>query len=254
METAEPATESCVEPVTPFWVAWIVVVPSSTLVTKPVALTVAMPGLLELQAAVAVMSRVLPSLYVPVALNCSLEPKTILGLEGEMAMEVRAITVNEVEPVTALKVAEIVVVPGPAAVASPVLAPTVATPALLDLQVALVVRFCVLPSLYVPVALNCSLEPKTMLGLEGEMAMEVRAITVNEVEPVTALKVAEIVVVPGPAAVASPVLAPTVATPALLELQVALVVKSCVLLSEKIPVAVNCWVAGKITVPLAGVT
>ncbi len=197
---------------------------------------------------------VLPSLYVPVAVNCSLEPKTTIGLEGEMAMELRAITVNEVEPVTALRVAEIVVVPAPVAVANPVWAPIVATPVLLEFQEALVVRFCVLPSLYVPVAVNCSLEPKTPLGLEGEMAMEVRAITVNEVEPVTALKVAEIVVVPGPAAVASPVLALIVATPVLLELQVALVVRSCVLLSEKIPVAVNCWVAGKITVPLAGVT
>src|SRR5260370_15688503 len=94
METSS-TTESCVEPVTPFWVAWIVVVPSCTLVTKPVALTVATPGLVELQTAVAVMSGVLPSLYVPVAVSCSLEPKTTLGLEGVMAIEMRAITVNE---------------------------------------------------------------------------------------------------------------------------------------------------------------
>src|SRR6266851_2648577 len=151
METAEPATESCVEPVTPFWVAWIVVVPSCTLVTKPVALTVATPGLVELQTAVAVMSGVLPSLYVPVAVSCSLEPKTTLGLEGVMAIEMRAITVNEVEPVTALKVAEIFVVPDPAAAASPVLAPIVATPALLELQVAVVVRSCVLLSEKIPI-------------------------------------------------------------------------------------------------------
>src|SRR5260370_10780801 len=167
METTEQATESCVEPITPFWVAWNVVVPSCKLVTKPVALSVATPGLVELQAAVAVKSRVLPSLYVPVAVSCSLEPKTTFGLEGEMAMEVRAITVNEVEPVTALKVAEIVVVPGPAAVASPVLAPIVATPVLLEFQVALVVRSCVLLSEKIPVAVNCWVAGKITVPLAG---------------------------------------------------------------------------------------
>ena len=55
-------TVSCVEPVTPLWVAWIVDVPSCTLVTRPVAFTVATPVFVELQAAVPVKSRVPPSL------------------------------------------------------------------------------------------------------------------------------------------------------------------------------------------------
>ena len=76
------------------------------------------------------------------------------------------------------------------------------------------------------------MEPKTTFGSEGEMAMEVSATTVNEVEPVTALNVAEIVVVPGPTAAASPVLEPIVATFGSLELQVAVDVRSCVWLSE----------------------
>src|SRR5260370_35810475 len=98
------------------------------------------------------MSGVLPSLYVPVAVSCSLEPKTTLGLEGVMAIELRAITVNEVEPVTALKVAEIIVVPDPAAVASRGLAPMVATAAWLELQVAASGRSSVRLSLTVPAA------------------------------------------------------------------------------------------------------
>ena len=65
-----------------------------------------------------------------------------------------ACTVSDVPPDTPDSVAEIVVVPAEAAAANPaefMVATTVAD----DAQVTWVLRFCVLPSEYVPVAVNC---------------------------------------------------------------------------------------------------
>jgi len=62
-----------------------------------------------------------------------------------------------------------------------------------------------------------------------------------------------IVVVPVPDDVASPKFV-TTATPALLEVQVAKVVNTCVLLSLKVPVAMNCRLCPVLIVALAGVT
>ena len=61
------------------------------------------------------------------------------------------------------------------------------------------------------------------------------------------------VVVPVPDEVASPKFV-TTATPALLEVQVAKVVNTCVLLSLNVPVAMNCRLCPVLIVALAGVT
>ena len=53
----------------------------------------------------------------------------------------------------------IVTVPAATPVANPVCCPTVAIAVLDEVQLADVVRFFVLPSLYVPVAVNCWVEP-----------------------------------------------------------------------------------------------
>jgi hypothetical protein len=70
------------------------------------------------------------------------------GPAGVTAIETRvaAVTFNVVDPATLPEVAVMVVVPTPVAVASPALE-IVATPAAEDVHVAVLVRFCVLPSL-----------------------------------------------------------------------------------------------------------
>ena len=65
-------------------------------------------------------------------------------------------------------------------------------------------------------------------------------VAVRVVEPLTERTVALIVVVPAVKLEASP-LESTLATPELDEFQVAVPVRSCVLLSLYVPVAVNCW-------------
>lgn len=70
------------------------------------------------------------------------------------APEMMAVTESVREPVTPPWTAEIELCPMPAPVASPLVL-TVAAAGLEELQVALLVRFCVLPSLKVPVAVSC---------------------------------------------------------------------------------------------------
>jgi hypothetical protein len=177
---------------------------------------------------------------------------TMLGLVGVTVMEtsVAEVTVSVVDPDILPDVALIVVEPAVADVAKP-LEPAVllmaATPAVDEFQVTAVVRSCVVLSEYVPVAVNCSVVPLTMLGLVGVTVIDtsVAGVTVSVVDPDILPHVAVIVVEPAAAEVASPlVLEPAAllmaATPAADEFQVASVVRSCVVLSENVPVAVNC--------------
>lgn len=89
-------------------------------------------------------------------MNCWVVPAAMDGFAGVTATDanVGATTVNVVDPVTELVVAEIVVVPSATVVANPLLE-TAAIPGDDELQVDVVVRFLVLPSVYVPVAVNC---------------------------------------------------------------------------------------------------
>lgn len=82
-------------------------------------------------------------------------------------------------------------------------------------------------------------------------------VTVRGVEPEMPPDSAMIVVVPVPTEVALPLLPATllmVATDGTDELQVADVVRSCVVLSEKVPVALNGWVVPRAMLGFAGVT
>jgi len=83
-----------------------------------------------------------------VAANCCVPPLIIEGFAGVTAIEtsVGAVTVRVVEPLIDPDVAEIVVVPVPAAVASPALE-IVAAAVFVEPQVTEPVRFCVLLSL-----------------------------------------------------------------------------------------------------------
>jgi hypothetical protein len=165
----------------------------------------------------------------------------MLGFVGVTAMDasVAGVTVRVVDPVVLPDVAVIVVEPAATEVADP-LEPAallmVATAAADELQVTAVVRFWVVLSEYVPVAMNCWFVPFAMLGLVGVTAMDtsVAGVTVRVVDPDVLPDVAVIVVEPAATEVADP-LEPTallmVATPVLDELQVAVVVRSCVVLS-----------------------
>jgi len=99
---------------------------------------------------------VLPSLNVPIAVNCSLEPMfsepdaELTAIDWRVAEVTVSTIVLETTP---LCVALTLVVPPATPAAKPVAA-IVATEVLEELQVAELVRFCVLPSLNVPVAVN----------------------------------------------------------------------------------------------------
>ena len=83
-------------------------------------------------------------------------PLVIDGFAGVTTIDcnVAAVTVSTVEPEIAPDVALIVEVPTPAPVARPA-AVIVATGVVPELHVTVLVRFCVVPSLNVPVAVNC---------------------------------------------------------------------------------------------------
>ena len=157
----------------------------------------------------------------------------ILGLAGVTVIDWSAavVTVSTVEPLMEPSVAEIVDVPVPTAVARPAVV-IVATDVVAEAQLTWPVRFCVVLSLYVPVAVNCWVSPLAMLGLSGVTVIDWSAavVTVSTVEPVIPLNLAEMVEVPVPTAVASPA-AVMVATVVVADVQVTWLVKFCVVLS-----------------------
>ena len=101
-----------------------------------------------------------------------------------------------------------------------------ATVADVELHVAVDERFCVLPSVKVPVAVNCCVFPMKREPVAGVTAMDTKAgaVTVRVVEPVKPPELAEIVLVPCARLVARPP-ALTVATVGADEVQVGAVVK-----------------------------
>ena len=90
--------------------AVIVEDPFATLSTRPVAFTVAALVFAELHVDSDVTFCWLPSLNVPVAVSCSVEPRMIAGLGGVTAIETStgAVTVNNVEPLIEPEVAVMV--------------------------------------------------------------------------------------------------------------------------------------------------
>lgn len=204
-----------------------------------------------------------PSVYVPVAVNCLVVPSAMLGLVGVIAMEtsVAGVTVSVAVPETLPDVAVIVVEPAATDVTFP-LEPAAllmaATAAVDDFHITVVVRSCVVLSEYVPVAVNCCVVPGAMLGFVGFTAIDtsVAEVAVSEVEPDMLPDVAVIVVEPVATKVANP-LEPAAllmaATAVADELQVTVVVTSCVVLSENVPVATNCWVVPLTMLGLVGV-
>ena len=157
-------TVSVVLPLMAPLAAEMTVVPAATLVaspTEPAAFEiVAVAVVADAHVAVAVRFCVVASLYVPVATNCCVVPFAIDGVAGVTAIDtsVAAVTVSIVLPLIAPLVAEMTVVPAATLVARPA-APAafeiVAVAAVAETQVAVAVRFCVVPTLKLPVATNC---------------------------------------------------------------------------------------------------
>ena len=156
---------------------------------------------------------------------------------------VAGVTAKVVDPDMLPEVAVIVAVPaatGEARPLKPAALLIVAMPVLLDVQFTDEVRFWVESSEKMPVATNCWVVPNAMLGLVGVIASEtsVAGVTVRVVEPDTLPEIAVIVVVPAPNEVANPALL-VVATTVSDEFHVTVAVRSCVVLSENVPVATN---------------
>jgi hypothetical protein len=186
-----------------------------------------------------------------------------LGLLGVIEIEtsVVGVTVKIIEPEMPPDVAVIVVEPAAAEVANP-LEPAVlliaATAEVDELHVTDAVRSCVVLSEYVPDAVNCFVVCVAMLGLVGFTAMDtsVAGVTVSKVEPAMFPDVAVIVVEPAASDVANPFEPDELliaATDAVDELHVTVAVRSCVVLSENVPVATNCWFVFLTMVGLVGV-
>jgi len=152
----------------------VVAVPIAMAVAKPLLLTVATYGLDELQVTCVVISWVVPSEKVPVAVSCWVVPPGTLGLAGVIAMEDRVaeVTVRVVLSETAPEVAVMVVVPTVRAVARPLLL-TTATEVSDELQVTNLVMSPPGATGNVPVAVNCWVDPTGMIGLSGFTVMEV---------------------------------------------------------------------------------
>jgi hypothetical protein len=117
-------------------VAVMVGVPAEKAVARPLLLTVAIDVSVELQVTCVVILKLVPSEYVPVAVNCWVAPIGMLGLAGVINMEERVaeFTVRVVLPEIVPEVAVIVALPAAMAVAWPLLL-MVATGAFEELQV-----------------------------------------------------------------------------------------------------------------------
>ena len=233
-------------PETPLQVDEITVDPTPTAVASPfdpaALLTVATPAVEELQVASEVKTCVVLSENVPVAVNCCVDPVVSEKTGGSTAIEINiaGVTVKVVDPDLLPSVAVIVVDPTTTGVTNPFEPAALlmaATDADDEPQVTAVVRFCVEPSEYVPVAMNCWVVPSAMLGLDGVTAKEtsVAGVTDNIVLPEMLPTVAVIVVDPTATGVANPFEPAALlmaATDAADEPQVTAVVRFCVEPSE----------------------
>lgn len=199
-------TVSPVDPLTAPKTALIVLLPVATLVTRPWLLMVAAAGFEEVQTADALMSCVLLSLNVPVAVNCFVVPTAMLEFAGVTAIETRLapVIVSDAVPVTEPELAVIVATPVPTLVTRPVESAVAMDED--DEDQVTDWSHCVLPSSKFPTAVNCCVVPSAMDGVAGltEMEMRCAGTTVKVIASVNEPTVAVIVVEPAAMVVAKP--------------------------------------------------
>ncbi len=226
------------------------------------AFTVARVRLALDQVAVVVRVGVAPSDMVPLRVRFVVRPAATVGAVSTMAMPVSigALTVSTVVSVLTetVSVADMVVVPTAAAVARPA-GEMVAVASVPLVQVTPVVRGAVVLSVYIAVAVNCTVPPLKMNGLSGVTFKEATAgaVTVSTTAGLVMVTggvavfsiEAVILVVPTARAAAKPVVE-IVAVAGVPLVKVTPVVKGAVEPSEKVPVAVNCSVKPLATVGL----
>jgi len=155
----------------------------------------------ELQVTVFVMFCVVPSENVPVAVNCCTVPSGMDAFTGVTAIETKValVTVKMALEEMLPELAVIVELPADNPIASPGTPFTLmlATERFPDVHCTDPVTFCVLPSVKVPIAVNCRVVLCAIDALAGETASETRAgaVTVRLAPPLTpeyaALMVAE---------------------------------------------------------------
>lgn len=215
---------------------------------EPSALdSVATAGTVEAQAHCAVRSWLDPSEKVPTAVKARVLPKGSDVLAGvtEIEASVAPETVTGVVPMSPERLAVTVVVPLATAVPSPRV-PTaldmVSREGSVEFQDAEAVTSWVVLSEYVPVAMKAWVVPTPSVGLTGVTAnpVSVAEVTSTLVAPLTPAAVAVTCVAPGETPVTcpfEPATSETVTTPSNADRQEAVSVTSCVVASEKTPVA-----------------
>ena len=140
-------------------------------------------------------------------MNCCVVPSATVAVGGVIAIDtsVAAVTVSSVVLLTVPEVAVMLAEPIAILCASPAVL-IVAVDSVSDDHVAVLVRFCVLPSVNVPVAVNCCVVPKAIDGVAGVTAIDtsVAAVTVTVVDPLMEPVVAVMFALPSPTLLASP--------------------------------------------------
>jgi hypothetical protein len=121
---------------------------------------------------------VLPSLKLPMAVNCWEPPEATLESLGVIVMEVSSalVTVNDAVPTLPANSAVMVAVPGAIPFANPLVPAvslTVATDDGDEVHDTELVRFSVLPSANVPMALNCMAVCCATVALAGVICTDV---------------------------------------------------------------------------------
>jgi hypothetical protein len=241
-------------------VAVIVVVPLAALVAVPLVI-VATVAFEDAQFTWPVRLCVVPSLKLPVAVNCCELPRGIVAELGEIVIDERTalVIVSDAVPTCPANTAVIVAFPGVTPRAKPLLqltvSLTVATAAGVDVHETDRVRSCVLPSANNPIAENWTPVWFAMVALAGviRMPVSVEDCTTKLAEPLTAPCWAKIVAAPGDWPVASP---PTAMLAMLLaeEDQVTALVSVWVVPSLYVPIAVYCEVDAGARTAVAGDT
>jgi hypothetical protein len=153
----------------------------------------------------------------------------VIAIETSMA----GVTVSSVELLTLPEVAVTSAVPRPTLCATPAEV-MVAVETVSEDHVTVLVRFCMLPSVNVPVAVNGCIVPSAIDGVAGVIASETSAaeVTLKLVDPDTEPDVAVIVALPWPTLLAKPALAASlliVAATVVSELHCTVLVMFCVL-------------------------
>jgi hypothetical protein len=219
---------------TPPKAAVMVVVPRFLAVTTPLTVMLAIVGAEELHVTDPVMSWVVPSENVPVAVNCCNWPREIEELAGEMEIEVAvALDTLSVVPDDAVPVVAVILeLPAATPMAKPAAPFTLMATAVgfEDVQFIEAVTFCTLPSVIVPMAVNWSLVPCAIVGFAGDTTTEttVGAVIVRFAFPLRPENIAVIVTVPAALLVTWPTL-DTVAELVLEDVHVAVLVTSLLL-------------------------